>query len=253
MGLGDDAYFELFEGDRDENYNPVNLIKEFHISLQKGFDSWYKFDIFSAAPKDKKLYVVIHMNKNVGIYMNNEILTGVVSFIYIESGAFTESNPQYIRNKLLRIDSNIAFSIEPQQEVYSKQNILGPYYRPYGLPNLWISEPVVNSSEHWIELNLGKPSYIEEIAAVFNARTEDDWISYDIGLSAAIPQLVKDYDIYVQDECGCWDLLHEIRGNYLKCRKHSISKVVAGIKLILRQTNGSKYFEVFGIKMKFSK
>ena len=135
---------------------------------------------------------------------------------------------------------NICFKdVEPAQNVYSEQNLLNEYSRPYGAMNMWISDKVGAS----LTLKADQPQDVEEIHLVFDTSLEYD--NYKQMESV----LVKDYDLEIETETGT--KVHQVRENYLRLNKFKIAqKGVNGIKIdILAMHQNGKSASMYAIKI----
>ncbi|MFK7695571.1 FAD-dependent oxidoreductase [Paenibacillus sp. HJGM_3] len=223
---------KLFGGKRKETYIPDVEIGSFAIDIAAGFDDWVTVELRCKTADDDKLYIVLEGSADLAAYCNDERLTGAVSFHY------RPEEPA----KLKKLNKSICFKdLQPAQPMYVPGNVVNGYSRPYGLPNLWISDRT--EGREWLEFAFGAPKDVEEIHLAFHARLELEHFD------DPIETLVKDYDVILTHEDGRQTRM-EAKGNYLSLNKiRANAKGVVRIRLEFGATYGSPYYEVFAVKL----
>ncbi|HBM80577.1 MAG TPA: hypothetical protein DD426_07055, partial [Clostridiaceae bacterium] len=84
---------------------------------------------------------------------------------------------------------------------------------------------------------------IDEIQLIFNTQLEYD------NFNKIMPDLVKQYAIEITSLDGSKQVI-EVKDNYLRQRRHKIDNPnVKKIRIIFKGTYGSKYFQLFAIKL----
>ena len=239
----------VYGGNQLENYIPESLIKTIDVEIPEKFDDWVTIPINEAASSDQKLYVLYSENKNLSLYSTNDRLTGTITFFPGEGDPLTSAKYKGCmrvwrtrENHANTYGYEICFKeLLPRQDMYSVENLLNDYTRPYGLPNIWISNPDKTAE---IEINYSVPKKLKEIQLVFNTMLEEDNIE-----ELDILYTVKDYTLEIETDDGKI-FNHSVTDNFTRVNyiKQDLENVIK-IKLKLNSTYGSKYFEMYGIKM----
>ncbi|MCP6374023.1 hypothetical protein NL455_29510, partial [Klebsiella pneumoniae] len=61
--------------------------------------------------------------------------------------------------------------------VFSPDKVIDGYARPFGGPRLWVSEPLAEGCEEWVEVTLPAESDVREIHLTFNDDVNEDLIN----------------------------------------------------------------------------
>jgi hypothetical protein len=232
---------DIFGGERPENYFPKTYVKTLTVNVGSGHDGWIEVPLDCRRSLDGKIYLVFKNKKGLFLGSTTERLTGVVSFRYFPDQPLSTDTGLV---HLLKMEHTICFrGLKPVQNVYGAEQVISGYSRPYGLPNLWISEDSRKSGEQWLKLHFKNAVVLEEVHFVFNTMLEED-----IPVPS-IPELIKNYTLIIRDESGN-DHRQEITGNYVRVRKHKV--LLDTVKEILfkpSSTYGSYCYELFAVKL----
>lgn len=239
---------ELYGGFRPENYIPEFFIKSIEVPVAGGFNGWITLPAGCDDLPDGKLYVLFRPNSNLRLYANNDKLTGAVSFTTGEIDCTSTAKYKGLK-RLFRLRAGkqpytqICFTnVEPEQPVYQVENLLNGYSRPYGLPNLWMS--ATNTPGEFVELTFPNPTPIGELQLIFNTALEEDSVRPELFIDG-----VKRYTLRLTLADGSVET-ERIGRCCQRVAKHRLDKTVKSIKIIFEETYGSKYFELFAIKIK---
>lgn len=230
----------VFGGEHVENYFPDYKVKEIHVSVDGNFDGWLTLPLQCSRSKDMKHYIILMKHEALNVYVSKERIIGAPTLI------FDERSEHKIKRFIEKLPLNdevsrcIGFrNITPSQHLYVAENVANGFSRPYGLPNVWVSE----EEEHpWLEITFPLPKNIEEIQIIFNPQMETN------NFSSPIRQLVKDYkiDIITRDNSIC----KVIRNNYQGLNRFiETYDNVTTIRFTFENTYGARYIEVFGVKV----
>ena len=246
-----DVTVKIYGGERKENYIAQKLLKEFTLTLEKGFDGWKKLDINCKPIGDDKIYILFEKNENVEIYGTNRHLTGAYTFGISERIVTPAHDTMKYKSALnsfrardFKPVTEMCFKdVEPYCDIYSVENIINGYSRPYGTPNIWISETEAKDGEQVVTMTYDVPKEINEIQLVFNNLLEEDHTPNGTPYC-----LVKSYKL----EVVCEDKTEVIevndnyqRINYIKQHFENVKQ----LKLTLKENYGSEYFELYAIKL----
>ena len=232
---GDEAtlLYEILTGDRCENYLPLRSEKTGEITLQKGFNGEIEIDTENIFGKDGKIYLYFKGNENVKLYCGAEEVTGAPSFTVWERMPDDSDPRKYV---LTRTYENIAFSVENEQKVYGADNILSGYNRPYKTPNICL----LKKENALVKISFDK-RYVEKIKVVFNTDLAED-IIYN-----QCKKTVCDYDLITESDLE--ERTYSIADNFDRVSTIKIGEEIKTITIKPKKNYGSRYFEIFGIKV----
>lgn len=230
----------VYGGRRPENYVPEMHLKDITVTIPADFDDWVTLAADLCAPEDKKVYLMVKQQESLSFYCNEEKLTGVVTFSWQENNEL-QKYPKAGLFKMQRLEQNICFrAVKPSQSIYEAENLINSYSRPYGMPNIWMSE---EEGEQSIRLDYSKPKNIDEIQLVFNTQLEYD------NFNEMMPDLVKAYRLEITTQDGKKEQI-EVTDNYLRCARHKIQKsCVTSVKIVCLETYGSPRFQMYAVKL----
>lgn len=144
--------------------------------------------------------------------------------------------------------------LDNYNDLYSAENIINGYNRPWGRPNCWIS----SEKMPYIKFEWDTKQQISEICCYFNcdlskeltsshASTWNEHHDFEGNLKIA-KELIKDFDVYYKDDE--WVKLTEIRNNIQRFVTVKFDKInTQAIKLVFVSTHGSECFEVFEVRI----
>jgi len=132
------------------------------------------------------------------------------------------------------------------------------FNRPYGKPNLWISDKRSENPE-WLILDFEDTKEISEVRLYFNSdlgkeltslRPEKWADSHRIAPQLTLsPQLVKAYTVSVWQE-GEWQLVKRVTNNHQRLNVLRFESLLTDrIKIEFQETHGSDYIEVFEVRV----
>ena len=252
QNTGSDRVLEVsvYTGERKENYIPSTLLKKVQIDIPGGFDGWKRLLVDCKSGEDKKLYFVFDKADDLAIYGTNTVLTGAVSFHLRSIKLHTK-----VKYAGLAAISRLALSnncecseicfkgVEPKQGVYSAVNLINGYSRPYGMPNIWISDN--KDKDCNVTLSFDSDRTIERLQLVFSTRLEED----EIYKTQFPNSVIKSFTVEVKTADGN-DYNYDVSDNYKRICNVNINKNnVREIKIIFRENYGSEYYEMYAIKL----
>ncbi len=225
--------YNVYTGKLVESYLPTVLICKKEINVPKAFNGYITLPLDANGLLDKKAYVEFLPNESVLLGISRHELTG--------SPCFEENDDEtmgiYIDGVGMKTEyyKNVCFkNVMPEQNMFSVDNLLNGYTRPFGISNAWMSE---TSDGEWIELEFDGEKYVEELQLIFNDDLKQD--------RPTLPQstLVREYNVTV-DGKTC-----HVSGNIQRKNSFAIGKAVRKIRIELVKNGGHPWFEMFGIRL----
>ena len=227
--------YEVLVGSRKENYLAEKSTAKKSIVIESYHDGYVKIDVNAEKGLDDKIYVMFRKNENLSIFMTNNQLTGVLSFSVWEKEEDKRDCRRYVPT---RLRENICFkNVLPKQNLFSPENVLSGYNRPYGLPRLWISEGLDNQ---YLKISFDNKE-VKEIHLVFDTDLSEDIIEKQSTMT------IKDYVLVVKGN----DFLKEfeIKGNYRRINRFEINHKINCVEFYPKGNYGSSDYNLFGVKI----
>ncbi len=225
--------YSVMKGRRKENYLPELAEKERSVNLPSGV-SEQDLLLDSSRGEDGKIYLLLLADEHIFVSCAAEELTGVPCFTVWKKKPDARDTREYV---LTRIRDSFAFDCAENAGVFAPQNLAAGYMRPYGLPNIFVSNGKENS---WLAMRTDSPRDISEIQLIFNTDLQED-IIYN-----RCKKTVRDYDLVITTGGG--EVRLEKRGNFDRVNSFfGEFKAVTEIKIEFMKNWGSENFELYGI------
>lgn len=250
---------ELWDTGRHEKYVPANFKQAVDIQVDVGEKQWLDVPADSAmfGGDPCNVFVIVRANEAVSLYTSVVPISGVLAFERgvkpIVSSDLEDHQPnqpviEWSMKRLVR--KPFCFAVETG--AYSPDKVINGYVRPFGGPQLWVSEPIANGREEWVEVNLPEPVDIREIHLTFNDDVNEDLINLHHHETPflIIPELVKSYELqaYINEE---WERFAGDSHNLTRKKIHRLENPIHSkrIRVIIKETHGGDRAEVYEIRL----
>lgn len=249
---------ELWKTGKPQNYIPDSILTTSTAKIGKGMEQWVEFKL---EPIDldspQNIFVIVKANKEVSLYLSDEPLTGILSFR--DTGTpkrqkLYENDDSPVTRWTMRGLERKPFCIKVHgnTEVYQAENIINGIPRPYGGPQMWVSDEMKDNQEEWVTLSWDQSISISKVHITFNDDVNEDLVNLHHHFTPfeIIPELVKDYklQVLVEDE---WKTIMAVKDNRKRKRVHQIDNPVSTNKLriFIESTNGCPRAEIIEVRV----
>lgn len=242
---------------KPQNYIPDSKIDEQTIEVEANFMGWKTVNIDWQPEQPQNIFVIVEKNENCSVYLGHQEFAGVLSYVNdpIQELSQPELHDYSRKSPLLYWTNqsinrrNFVFKVE-QTEAYSAEKIINGYVRPYGGPNMWVTN--FRNKPEEIQLTWTNPQHIKQINLTFNDDVNEDIINlhHHKTYFEQVPELIKSYRVYYQSEDE-WHLLWQTDSNR---ERHIVQKLdqtieTKKLKFELLQTNGSQQISLNEIRV----
>ena len=265
--------YSVYQPDRKYNYSPDKKITAGELELPPSRDlRWVEIPVDVDINEDK-LFLTIEENEKLCLGTTQKSLPGVISLRKCPNDnerildVFTLKPKDYIWREIESVGKkkksigagllhsakesfglrSLCFRINPEQDVYGPDNVNLSYARPYGLPNLWVSED--REQKEWIEIDFDRPQSIRELILYFDSNF--NFTLRNIGKKYnfnVIPTIVKDYRVYYKDQDKYRELAR-VEDNYQRVNKLRVKQVRTNkIKIEFLATNGHSGIHIYEVR-----
>jgi hypothetical protein len=136
--------------------------------------------------------------------------------------------------------------------VYAPSRVIGGYSRPFAGPNMWVSSPLSEDPQPWVEVRWDDPTEIHGVEVLLDASIEVDLINlhHHQTPDRVMPGLVTSYQILVESDHG-WDKICEVDDNRWRLRRHTLDSAttVTAVRLVVTGT-ASQQARVVNIRVR---
>ncbi len=233
-----------------QNYLPANMLAERVVDVTAGREQWVEFDFEWTTEAECNVFVVLQKAPNVELHTSEDTIPGTLFFQH-RLPVGNEANTLYFREwKQFLKRKSVCLRYSGAEGAYSPSKVLGGYGRPYGGPQMWVSEPMSTDTEPWIDIAWDSPVAIEDLVLIFDDEVDEDLINlhHHFTEHEVMPGLVRDYEVHVDTGSGYQSLI-EVRENRSRCRRHRLGLgEVRAVRLRIMATNGAPRAHVVAMR-----
>src|SRR5690625_405811 len=247
---------ELWDTGKRQNYIPMNLMEKQTIEVEKGKLQWIDTTLSFDGLTENNVFIIVKANEHLNLHLSHQPVTGVLSFYHREvkkSNLHSYSDSSKILEWTMKGMERKVFCMRTSNDLsaYEPQKIINGYVRPYGGPNIWVSNEMDDGQEEWIDLKWDQSITLKEIQLTFNDDVNEDLINLHRHRTPfeIIPELVRDYRIeaYIN---GKWTTILSEQDNRKRKRVHILPDHIQTerIRLFVEKTNGCPRAEVIEVR-----
>lgn len=250
---------ELWDTGRPENYVPKRFVVKDSVAVHKGQEQWVRVNL-PWKPKDAcNAFIILRANEHLALHMADAPLFGALIFQRgatphaakeLEEVDSTQLKVEWSMKPLMR--KMFCFRSNMPTNAYAPEKVIDGYKRPYGGPHEWMSEPMREGREEWIQLKWCCPVSVQEIDLTWNSDVNEDMINLHHHFTPfeVVPELARDYRVeaYVEDE---WRELVRVRDNRTRRNVHKLAESVTteALRVVVERTNGGRCAELVEIRV----
>ncbi|MGD7787157.1 FAD-dependent oxidoreductase [Propionibacteriaceae bacterium Y1700] len=242
---------EVHRTSKPQNYLPSEVITRARTSVLAGEKQWVAFDLEYESDEPENVFVVIKANTDIVLHHSETSEPGLIFFDHREPAEDEKWTDQFREWKLTLQEQAICLRVLSETEAYSADQVAGGYSRPYGGPNMWVSEPLVNDPEPWVELRWDEAVELSEVVLIMDDSLDIDLINLHHHRTPyeAMPGLLRDYTVRVEVN-GVWQDVAEVTANRHRRRQHALEQATkaTAVRVITGATNGAPHAHLFSLR-----
>ena len=202
--------------------------------------------------------IVLHRNPGVHVLLTDRPAPGVLllshrpendgdaNVSFDEADLLVQWPAHILRGRGLRLQ------VHPPTEAFSASKAVGGYHRPYGGPQLWVSEPLRAGRPEWLEVRFDEPTTVREVRLVFDddVDVELNTLHHHRTPHRVFPTLVRDYGLELL-VAGEWRLVEEVTANRRRHRVHTFSShpEAEALRVVVTATNGDPSARIISLRV----
>lgn len=229
---------EFMASSKSFNYTPDVLIEKNLIDLIPG-TQYIEVSFKNVLKLEQYAFIIFRKNHNIKIRCSQRRITGLVS-VFNKINPAVNNYGRQVPPEGSGFDSfefwcperrpkgeNIAMTISPALKMFSAQNLVNGFTRPYLKPNAWIAD--LRNTSPYIILKWDNDKTIRSVSLFFDTDFDHPMESTQLGHPEdIIPFCIRNYKILSEDgqvlfektdnhqTINCWIPVHKISTNYLK-------------------------------------
>ncbi len=245
-----------FDVSKPQNFVPNALLSTVTVPVDAGAERWVDVPLRIEVDAPGYVFVEIDAADGVTLRRSAEPLSGVLACarqLAETSGDPNEGhNDQAVRqwNPKPFHRAPISLRTAPDERSFAPENVVNGLVRPYGAPNLWLSERRDADPEPWLAFAWDAPQRIRRIMITFNDDVNEDLINLHHHRTPfrVIPELVQAYELEARID-DAWLSVASVTDNRTRRRVHDVVlEGVTDLRLRVLATNGSAYAEVVEVR-----
>jgi FAD dependent oxidoreductase len=247
----------LWSTSRKQNYVPSNEILCREVSLSRSSaPEWVTVPLQWMPTEGQNAVVVVEANEHVSLVLSNAVSPGVLALVH-RAEADGDVNVEVAEDDALVAwpahvlrGWGVRMEISPPTEAYSPSKAVGGYHRPFGGPQLWVSNPV-GAGGSWLALEWSDVQEIQVVRLVFddNVDIELNTLHHHRTPNRIFPELVKDY--VIEGRCGgSWQPILAVNDNRRRHRIHDFGRPIRvdALRISVEQTNGDPCARIVSVR-----
>ncbi len=244
---------ELHDPLKPQNYLPLRKLAEWTVEVEAGEKRWVRIPVSWRPEQAQNGVLVLRANAALAVHVADSALPGMIFFAHRDPSPDEEYTEQFREWKHILPRVGLCFRLLAESDAYEPTKAVGGFARPYGGPQLWVSEDLAWDSVPQLELAWPEPVEIAEVTVILDDDVEEDLINlhhhrtpYDV-----LPTLVRDYELQALDAAGEWQTVAAVVENRRRRQTHRLETPLATskLRLVVGATNGATRAHVVSVRV----
>lgn len=241
---------EVHNPQHPQNYLPWRHSDTVTVDVPAG-KQWVRIDLDLRPGAPQNVFVVFTKNPVVSVNTASRTVSGVIYFYHRNPSSEERFTEQYRHWKQTLQRESLCFRLLESTDVYDPKNVIGGYSRPYGGPNMWLSESLEVDPEPSLVLSWDSAYIMDTVEIIFDDDVDEDLINLHHHRTPfeVMPSLVRDYRIEA-DIDGRWSTIAERQNNRQRRCVHRLVCPIrtARMRVVVTRTNGSPEAHVVAVR-----
>ncbi|MET0735039.1 MAG: FAD-dependent oxidoreductase [Microbacterium sp.] len=142
--------------------------------------------------------------------------------------------------------------VTPETRAYAAEKAIAGYQRPFGGPQLWVSEAFGPAESEWLRLDWDDVVTVATVRLVFDddVDVELNTLHHHRTPDPVFPELVRDYRVQALVD-GDWKTLADVSGNRRRQRVHRFAEPVeaTAVRVAIDATNGDPHARIVSLRV----
>jgi len=243
--------YEIRDLSDPRNYQPNEELSSGEVNVSAGDKQWVAIDADVADAEPRNVAIVLHADARVRLWTGEAILPGLLVLQRRDlnpDDAWTEHFREW---KPILEAEGLALRFVDPTEAFAPELVIGPYARPYGGPQMWVSAGQGTDPTPQLLLEWDNPVTVEELQVVLDDDVRIDLINlhHHRTPDEVLPTLLKDYDLQVRTD-GQWQNVAEVRDNRHRHQRHWLTEpaTIDAVRVQCLATNGAESSHVVAVR-----
>lgn len=246
-----DLHYEVFDTDQPRNYLPNQLLGSGEVALSAGDKQWVAIDADVPEGEPRNVIIVLRADRRIRLWTGERLLPGLLVLQRRELQPGDEWTEQFREWKPVLEREGVALRFVDRTDAFGADQVLSPYARPYGGPQMWVSAGQDTDPTPELLLEWDSPVTVEELQLVLDDDVRVDLINlhHHRTPEEVMPTLLKDYDLSVRSS-GEWQPIAQVRDNRHRHQRHWLAAptTIDAVRLQCLATNGAEHSHVVAVR-----
>ncbi|TWD79552.1 FAD dependent oxidoreductase [Kribbella amoyensis] len=243
---------ELHDPLKPQNYLPVELVDSCSVDVPAGEKRWIQVPLSWRPEVPANAVIVLKANPSVSVHTAETALPGMIYLAHRDPAPDEQYTEQFREWKHVLRRAGLCVRVTGESSVYSAEKAIGGHARPYGGPQMWMSEDLAWDPEPTLDLTWPDPVELGEVVVILDDDVEEDLINlhHHRSPNEILPTLLRDYDLEARDASGNWAPVGSVRANRRRRINHVLDepRSVSALRLTARATNGAPRAHVVSVR-----
>jgi hypothetical protein len=244
---------ELHDPLKPQNYLPLRKLAEWTVEVGAGEKRWVRVPVNWRPEQAQNAVLVLKANPSIAVHVADSALPGTIFFAHRSPEPDEQYTEQFREWKHILPRASLCFRLGAESDAYAPSKAVGGFARPYGGPQLWVSEDLAWDSMPWLELAWPEPVEVAEVVVILDDDVEEDLINlhhhrtpFDV-----LPTLLRDYEVQVADASGTWQTVAAVTENRRRRNNHRlpVPLSVSRLRVVAHATNGATRAHVVSVRV----
>ncbi|MFC5266305.1 FAD-dependent oxidoreductase [Kribbella qitaiheensis] len=242
---------ELHDPLKPQNYLPLWKLAEWTVEVAAGEKRWVRIPVQWRPDQPQNAVVVVKENAALSVHVADSALPGTICFAHRAPEPDEQYTEQFREWKHILPRGGLCFRLGAETAAYSPEKVVGGFARPYGGPQMWVSEDLAWDPSPAVELAWAEQVEIGEVTVILDDDVEEDLINlhhhrtpFDV-----LPTLVREYEVQVADDDGEWQTVASVTGNRRRRQTHRLTARAAKLRVLVGATNGATRAHLVSVRV----
>ncbi|HEY8458133.1 MAG TPA: FAD-dependent oxidoreductase [Actinopolymorphaceae bacterium] len=246
---------ELHSPAKPQNYLPEQHIETITTAVPAGQKQWVRFAFDWSPERPCNAFLVLRANPHLAVHRSDVAEPGTLFFVHRTPPPDEQDIEQWREWKKTLHRASVCYRLTSATEAFDARKVIGGYARPYGGPQMWVSERLEWDRTPWVELQWDDPVAFREVALIFDDEVDEDLINLHHHRTPfeVMPGLVRTYEVQalVGDHDNAWTTLARVEDNRRRHRVHGFDRTITAraVRVVIEATNGAPRAHVIAIRL----
>ena len=230
----------LHSTSKPQNYLPDSRLQQVTVPVEPG-RSWVHLPLAWEPESARNAFISLHTNPDLSVHQGDSVEPGTVTMVRRELPEAEKFTEQWRYWKETLHGKGICFRASAPTGAFRPEQARGGYARPYGGPQMWVSDSVTDDPQPWVQLAWASPQVLRTIDVIFDDDVNEDLINLHHHRTDAevMPTLVRNARLETRAG-GNWQTIASVEEN--RQRRWSVTleepRRIENLRLVVEDTSG---------------